>query len=192
MNGLRLLVNRCLLAVLGAAMVVTAAWATVSGLRARGWAVPAWLPDSALVKDAASMLPTDLSRTGLSREESTVALLCGAIVLALWLVLQTRGRGARTVSLERGVRLRRVGLERWLRGQLTSSPGVRRARVRCVGRPLRAVRITVVLRSGGLPGQVIEGPLRPAVDLLRRALARPDLCVEVHVRGVRRQLRRAR
>ncbi|WP_257138836.1 hypothetical protein [Streptomyces sp. rh34] len=123
------------------------------------------------------------------------ALIAGlALVLALlvwWLTRQAlSGRPRWVVLPQTGPVLRRRVWERAMTTQVAASDDVTRARVRLVGRPLRAV-VTVVVEPEARPAQVVRS-VAGIIAEARDSGGLRSLSADVRVRVTSRRERRTR
>ncbi|MEU2069639.1 hypothetical protein [Streptomyces anulatus] len=188
-------VNRSLLGVAGLVLVVCGGWLAVGDGSAWGPVVdrvPHWWPTAS--PDGVLL---DRGLTARLREKSwwSPALITGlALILALlvwWLARQAGSGRTRWSALPRsGPVLRGRAWERAMATQVAAFDDVARARVRLVGRPLRAV-VTVVVEPGGRPAQIVRSVAGVVADA-RDSGGVQRLSADIRVRGANRRARRTR
>lgn len=188
-------VNRSLLGVAGLVLVVCGGWLAVGDGSAWGPVVdrvPHWWPTPS--PDGVLL---DRGLTARLREKSwwSPALITGlALVLALlvwWLARQAGSGRTRWSALPRsGPVLRGRTWERAMATQVAAFDDVARARVRLVGRPLRAV-VTVVVEPGARPAQIVRSVAGVIADA-RDSGGVQRLSADIRVRGANRRARRTR
>ncbi|MFI7285646.1 hypothetical protein ACIBRY_03105 [Streptomyces anulatus] len=188
-------VNRSLLGVASLVLVVCGGWLAVGDGSA--WVpivdrVPHWWPTP-----AADGVLLDRGLSARLREKGwwSPALIAGlALVLALlvwWLARQALwGRPRWSVLPRTGPVLRRRAWERAMTTQVTAFDDVARARVRLVGRPLRAV-VTVVVEPGARPAQVVRSVAGVIADARDSGGVR-SLSADIRVRVANHRERRTR
>lgn len=188
-------VNRSLLGVAGLALVACGGWLAVGDGSA--WVpmvdrVPHWWPTPAangVLLDHALWAPLRESRWWSPALTGGLALVLALLVW--WLVRQVLSGRPRWVVLPlTGPVLRRRAWERALTKQVASFDDVARARVRLVGRPLRAL-VTVVVEPGARPAQVVRSVAEVITDARDSGGVR-SLPTEVRVRVANRREERAR
>lgn len=188
-------VNRALLGAAGLVLVVCGGWLAVGD--GSGWVpvvglVPHWWPTPA--PDGVWL---DRGLTVRLREESwwSPALIAGlALVLALlvwWLARQAlSGRSRWSVLPRSGPVLRRRAWERAMTTQVAAFDDVVRARVRLVGRPLRAV-VTVVVEPRARPAQIVHSVAGVIADARNSGGVR-SMSADIRVRVTNRREHRTR
>ncbi|MET9768448.1 hypothetical protein [Streptomyces sp. NPDC006415] len=188
-------VNRSLLGAVGLVLLAGGGWLAVGDGSA--WApmenrLPHWWP----VPPADGVL-LDRGLLARLRENGwwSPALIAGlAVVLSLlvwWLARQALSGGPRWTVLPRtGPVLRRRAWERAMTAQAAAFDDVARARVRLVGRPLRAA-VTVVVEPGARPAEVVRSVAGVIADARASSGVR-SLSADVRIRVVNRRERRTR
>lgn len=188
-------VNRSLLGAAGLVLVVCGGWLAVGD--GSGWVpvvgrVPHWWP-----APAPDGVLLDRGLTVGLRKESwwSPALIAGlALVLALlvwWLARQALSSRTRWSVLPRsGPVLRRRAWERAMTTQVAAFDDVVHARVRLVGRPLRAV-VTVAVEPRARPAQIVRSVAGVIVDA-RNSGGVQSMSADIRVRVTNLRERRTR
>ncbi|MFI1226687.1 MULTISPECIES: hypothetical protein [unclassified Streptomyces] len=188
-------VNRSLLGTAGLVLLAGGGWLALGDGSAWGPVgdrVPHWWP-----APAADGVLLDRGLLGRLRENGwwSPAVIAGfAVVLALlvwWLARQALSGGPRWAVLPRtGPVLSRRAWERAMTAQVAAFDDVARARVRLVGRPLRAV-VTVVVEPGARPAEVVRW-VTAVIAEARASGGVRGLPADVRVRVANRRERRTR
>lgn len=188
-------VNRSLLGAIGLVLVAGGGWLAVGGGSA--WAplgdrLPHWWPvpsaDGVLLDRG---LPARLRENGWWSPALISGLVVVLSLLVWWLARQALSRGPRWAVLpQTGPVLRRRAWERAMTAQVAAFDDVARARVRLVGRPLRAV-VTVVVEPGARPAEVVRS-LAGVIADARASSGVPGLPADMRIQVAKRRERRAR
>ncbi|MFJ9112533.1 hypothetical protein [Streptomyces sp. NPDC102283] len=188
----RSVVNRSLLGTAGLSLVACGGWLAVGDGSAipmmdrvpRWWPVPA--ADGVMLDRG---LSAQFRESGWWGPASIAGLTLVLALLVWWLAGQAvSGRRRWAVLPRAGPVLRRSSWERAMTTRVAAFDNVARARVRLVGRPLRAV-VTVVVEPGARPAQVVQsvaGIIAEARDSGGVRSLPADLRIRVANRGDRR------
>lgn len=188
-------VNRSLLGAAGLVLVAGGGWLAMgdgSAWGAVGDHVPRWWPAPAadgmlLDRD----LPARLRENGWWSPAMIAGLTAVLALSVWWLARQALSGGPRWAVLPRtGPVLRRRAWERAMTAQVAAFDDVARARVRLVGRPLRAV-VTVVVEPVARPARVVREVAGVVADARAGSGVR-GLSADVRIRVANRRERRTR
>ncbi|MFB7230551.1 hypothetical protein ACFCY9_22730 [Streptomyces fimicarius] len=188
-------VNRSLLGAVGLVLIVGGGWLAVGDGSAWGPVgdrVPRWWPapaaDGVLLDRE---LLARLRENGWWSPTVFAGLSVVLVLLVWWLARQAVSGGPRWAVLPRtGPVLRRRAWERAMTTQVAGFDDVARARVRLVGRPLRAA-VTVVVEPEARPAEVVRSVAGVITDA-RDSSGVQALPADIRIRVANRRERRTR